>query len=196
MFCIIRAPSQTQSQRIVIHLVRNADKGGGVLMSIILPNLNHSFISPVPVPVPDSGSGSRFPGLPYAHFNVNSQSIRVALWSLLDSWINRNWEVRLIKSFRAPFRSSRSRPMFWSCKFTNSVQPQQHETELNISNNLYYRINNKNRTANLLRLSLPFHYWQSHLPYGSAYGLLSIQFACLVLQPRLKLVNIDLWIMF
>ena len=31
------------------------EKGGGVLMSIILPNLNHSF---VPVPVPDSGSGS------------------------------------------------------------------------------------------------------------------------------------------
>ena len=39
-------------------------------MSIILPNLNHSFISPVPVPVPDSGSGSGsgsgFPGFPYA----------------------------------------------------------------------------------------------------------------------------------
>ena len=57
-------------------------------------------------------------------------------------------------------------------------------------------MNYKNQTANLLRLSLPFYYWQSHLPYGSAYGLLSIQFACLVLQPRLKLVNIDLWIMF
>ena len=60
MFCIIRAPSQTQSQRIVIHLARNAEKGGGVLMSIILPNLNHSFISLVPVPVPDSGSRFRF----------------------------------------------------------------------------------------------------------------------------------------
>ena len=37
-------------------------------MSIILPNLNHSFISLVPVPVPDSGSGSGsgFPGFPYA----------------------------------------------------------------------------------------------------------------------------------
>ena len=41
-------------------------------MSIILPNLNHSFISPVPVPVPvpvpdsGSGSGSGFPGFPYA----------------------------------------------------------------------------------------------------------------------------------
>ena len=28
------------------------EKGGGVLMSIILPNLNHTFIGPVPVPVP------------------------------------------------------------------------------------------------------------------------------------------------
>ena len=39
-------------------------------MSIILPNLNHSFISLVPVPVPDSGSGSGsgFPGFPYALF--------------------------------------------------------------------------------------------------------------------------------
>ena len=35
-------------------------------MSIILPNLNHSFISPVPVPVPGSGSGFGFPGFPYA----------------------------------------------------------------------------------------------------------------------------------
>ena len=128
------------------------------------------------------------------YFNVNSQSIQVAL--LLDSWINRNWEVRLIKSLQAPFPSSHSRAMFWSCKFTNSVQQQQHETELNINNNLYYRMNYKNRTANLLRLSLPFYYWQSHLPYGSAYGLLSIQFACLVLQPRLKFINTDLWIMF
>ena len=51
-------------------------------------------------------------------FNVNSQSIRVALSSLLDSSIHRNWEVRLIKSFEAPFRSSRSWAMFWSCKFT------------------------------------------------------------------------------
>ena len=73
MFYIIRAPSQPQSQRIVIHLARNVDKGGGVLMSIIPPNLNHSFISPFPVPVlvplPDSssGSGSGFPGFPYAH---------------------------------------------------------------------------------------------------------------------------------
>ena len=110
---------------------------------------------------------------------------------LLDSSINRNWEIRLIKSFEASFRSSRSRPMLWSCKSTNCVQPQ-HETEpLNINNNLYYRLNYKNLTANLLRLSLPIYYWQSHLPYiGSADGLLCIQFACLVFQPRLKLVKI------
>ena len=93
---------------------------------------------------------------------VNSQSIRVALSSLLDSSINRNWEVRLMKSLEAPFRSSRSRAMFWSCKFTNSAQPQQHETELNINNNLYYRMNYKNLTANLFRLSLPFNYWHIH----------------------------------
>ena len=40
-------------------------------MSIILPNLKHSFISPIPVPVPVPGSGFRipdsgFPGFPYA----------------------------------------------------------------------------------------------------------------------------------
>ena len=41
-------------------------------------------------------------------------------------------------------------------------------------------MNCKNLTANLLRLASPFYYWQSHLPYVSADGLLSIQFACLV----------------
>ena len=50
--CIVRASSQTQWPRIIIHLARNVEKGGGVLMLIILPNLKHSFISPVPVPVP------------------------------------------------------------------------------------------------------------------------------------------------
>ena len=46
-------------------------------MSIILPNLNHSFISPVPipVPVPDSGSGSRFPAFPYAH-QIDDNAVR------------------------------------------------------------------------------------------------------------------------
>ena len=45
--------------RIIIHLARNAEKGGGVLMSITVPKLKHSFIFqvpvPDPVPVPDSG---------------------------------------------------------------------------------------------------------------------------------------------
>ena len=79
------------------------------------------------------------------YFNFNSQSSRVALSSLLYASINRNWEVRLIKSFEVPFRSSRSRAMFWSCKLTeltNSVQPQQHETELNVNNNLYINPSN------------------------------------------------------
>ena len=38
---------------IIIHLARNAEKGGGVLMSITVPKLKHSFIIQVPVPVPD-----------------------------------------------------------------------------------------------------------------------------------------------
>ena len=46
------------------------------------------------------------------YFNVNSQSIRVALSSLLESSIKRNWEVRLTKLLEAPFRSSRSWAMF------------------------------------------------------------------------------------
>ena len=39
-------------ENFLYYKARNADKGGGVLMSIILPNLNHSLISPVPVLVP------------------------------------------------------------------------------------------------------------------------------------------------
>ena len=62
-----------------------------------------------------------------------SEPIRVALSSSLDSSINRNWELKLIKTFE------------------------------------------------------PFNYWLSHLPYGSADGLLCTQFACQVIQLRLKL---------
>ena len=58
-------------------------------------------------------------------------------------------------------------------------------------------MNYKNLTVNLLRLSSLFYYWQSQMSHGSADGLLCIQFACLIFQPRLKLVKIaDLWIMF
>ena len=61
-------PFLKRAPRITIHLARNAEKGGGVLMSIILPNLKRSFISPipVPVPVPDPDPDSKFPGFPYA----------------------------------------------------------------------------------------------------------------------------------
>ena len=52
MFFIL-VPFLKRAPCIIIHLARNAEKGGGVLMSIILPNLNHSF-------VPDSGSVSGF----------------------------------------------------------------------------------------------------------------------------------------
>ena len=41
-----------RAPRIIIYLARNAEKGGGVLMSVTLPNLNHSFIFLVPVPDP------------------------------------------------------------------------------------------------------------------------------------------------
>ena len=61
MFFIL-VPFLKRAPCIIIYLARNAEKGG-VLMSIILPNLNHSFVPvPVPVPFPDSG----FPGFPYA----------------------------------------------------------------------------------------------------------------------------------
>ena len=60
MFFIL-VPFLKRAPCIIIHLARNAEKGGGVLMSIILPNLNHSFVPvPVPVPVPDSGFRFRF----------------------------------------------------------------------------------------------------------------------------------------
>ena len=69
MFFIL-VPFLKRAPCIIIHLARNAEKGGGVLMSIILPNLNHSFVPDsgsgsrfrIPVPFPDSG----FPGFPFA----------------------------------------------------------------------------------------------------------------------------------
>ena len=42
-----------RAPHIIIHLVRNAEKGGGVLMSATLPNVNHSFIFSFPFPFPD-----------------------------------------------------------------------------------------------------------------------------------------------
>ena len=65
MFFIL-VPFLKRAPCIIIHLARNAEKGGGVLMSIILPNLNHSFV-PVPVPFPDSGSVS---GIQISWFSI------------------------------------------------------------------------------------------------------------------------------
>ena len=108
-------------------------------------------------------------------FNVNSQSIRVALSPLLDSSINRNWEVKLIYRLKRLFVVSLmgnvlKLQIYKQCTTTTTWD----WIELNINNNLYYRMNYKNLTAYLLRVSLPFYYWQSHLPYGSAAGLLCI----------------------
>ena len=63
MFFVLM-PFLKRAPRIIIHLARNAEKEGGVLMSITLPNLKHSFICPIPVPVPVPDSG--FPDFPYA----------------------------------------------------------------------------------------------------------------------------------
>ena len=60
------------------------------------------------------------------------------------------------------------------------------ETTISIVNSQRIRValssllewmNYKNLTANLLGLSWPFYYWQSHLPHGSADSSLCIQFA-------------------
>ena len=52
-----RALSYSLLSCIIIHLARNVDKAGGVLMSIILPNLNYSF-----------GTGFLIPDFPYAQY--------------------------------------------------------------------------------------------------------------------------------
>ena len=57
MFFIL-VPFLKRAPCIIIHLARDAEKGGGVLMSIILPNLNHSFVPDSGFRIPDSGSGS------------------------------------------------------------------------------------------------------------------------------------------
>ena len=48
MFFVL-VPFLKRAPPIIIHLARNVEKGGGVLMRITLPNLKHSFICPVPV---------------------------------------------------------------------------------------------------------------------------------------------------
>ena len=77
-------------------------------MSIILPNLNHSFISPVPVPVPvpDSGSGPRFPGFPYAlhkkvkKSHVSHLYVHVYITALHLRTITDIWYFQTLSHFR------------------------------------------------------------------------------------------------
>ena len=76
--CVL-SPHSLLTLIIIIHHARNAEKGGGVLMSIILSNLKHSFICPVPVPdfgfrIPDS----RFPDFPYSLQHYTDSSCRHA----------------------------------------------------------------------------------------------------------------------
>ena len=105
MFFIL-VPFLKRAPCIIIHLARNAEKGGGVLMSIILPNLNHSF-------VPDSGSGSgsgsgfRIPDSgSVSGFRIFWFSIRPVI-ALPPS--NRNSQPRQNKSAKSPRISSNKR---------------------------------------------------------------------------------------
>ena len=75
-FVLVTFPKR--ALRIIINLARNAEKGGGVLMSVTLPNLKHSFI--FPVPVPDSG----FPCFPW---HIVKHGVE---WSGVE-WICKTW---------------------------------------------------------------------------------------------------------
>ena len=96
MFFVL-VPLLKRAPRVIIHLARNAEKGGGVLMSLILPNLKHSFISPILVPVPDPDS--RFPGFPYALHkkfcrNVCAFQDRIGIWKCWFLRRGENWSTR------------------------------------------------------------------------------------------------------
>ena len=64
---------------IIIHLARNAEKGGGVLKSIIVPKHSFIFQVPVPVPVPDPDPVP----VPDSGFRVSVFSIRPVVMLLL-----------------------------------------------------------------------------------------------------------------
>ena len=107
MFFVL-VPFLKRAPRIIIHLARNAEKGGGVLMSITLSNLKHSFMCPVPDVVPDPvpDSGSRFPPAPYTQSKPDISSIS----SFLLLW-------RSINAGNVTFRIS----LWWSIHIINPV---------------------------------------------------------------------------
>ena len=128
MFCIIRASSQTQSPRTIVHLARNAEKERGVLMSIMLPNLNHSFISLVPVPVQVPDPDFLFCHTPFpfkVQLSGNNTGIfwpkRRLLLFVFFGCYRRPWLTKkLINSGFLPFRwnlkgaQSRYSELFWA----------------------------------------------------------------------------------
>lgn len=83
-------------------VIKNAEKGGGVLMSIIFRNLNHSFICPVPDPFPDSGFR-----IPNSGFSIRPYLIYLLQNAEKDLFTSMFFETALIKSnWERPFRNS------------------------------------------------------------------------------------------
>ena len=90
------------------------------------------------------------------------------------AWENSKLCIPCIRGGRLKISAKSSRPNYTTAAhgFLKAMLRLGLRAPFVARNNLYYRMNFKNLTANLWRLSLPFYYWQSHLPYGSAAGLL------------------------
>ena len=73
-----------RAPRIIIHLARNAENGG-VLMSVTLLNLNHSFIFPVPVPDPDPDPDFRVFHTPRSESNFKNIPAVLILYRRVDA---------------------------------------------------------------------------------------------------------------
>jgi len=97
---------------IIIHVARNAEKRGVVLKSIILPNLNHSCICPVP----DSVSGLRISAYPYASKDADSRKTLInafhGQWTLrfTDSLVSGQLYLRAL--FSIPLCTCQSNSVF------------------------------------------------------------------------------------
>ena len=77
-------------------------------MSIIFPNLNYSFISPVPVPVPNSGSVCGFPDFPYALCDpirhLSHRNIPVLSATSWTNFVSQKFRERLSRSLNLSSR--------------------------------------------------------------------------------------------